>query len=124
MSKDLSKTVIVSTHMSNLGFPKGKRTRFESYMDTAFRELEEETGLTKNEIDIVDGIFFDEVSSRGHAATRYFIAFIKDDKTEFYFDDAELDDVKWMKCNDLFESNRFRERRKIILKEVLTVLSL
>jgi len=122
MSKDKSKTVVVSTHADNWGFPKGKRTKSESYMDTALRELEEETGLTKDKIDIVDDVFFDEMSLRGHPATRYFVALVKDDNSEFFFDDQELSDVKWVLCNDLFESDRFRESRKIILKEALTVL--
>lgn len=123
LSKDKSRTVVVSTHADNLGFPKGKRNRSESYMDTALRELEEETGLTKTDIDIVDGISFDEMSLRGHPATRYFVASVKDDSSKFSFDEDELSEVKWINCSDLFESDRFRESRKTILKEVLSTLS-
>jgi len=123
LSQDMKNVVIVSTHANNLGYPKGKRNRFESYMQTALRELEEETGLTCNEINIVENVSFDEMSIRGHPATRYFVALIKDEHTEFFFDEEELEDVCWMKCDELFESDHFRDTRKMILKEVLTVLA-
>lgn len=122
LSKDMTKVVIVSTHANNLGFPKGKRNRFESYMQTALRELEEETGLTSNEINIVENVFFDEMSLRGHPATRYFVALIKDEHTEFFFDEEELEEVCWLSCDELLESDNFRDTRKIILKDALSVL--
>ncbi len=122
LSKDLERVVIVSTHSNNLGFPKGKRNKFESYTETSFRELEEETGLTKNDVEVVENLFFDELSKNGNPATRYFIAYIKDSDSEFFFDGSELFEVSLYQCKDLFKLDNFKDSRKIILKEVLSVL--
>lgn len=124
MSKNKKNTIIVSTHHNNLGFPKGKRHKDEPIINTALRELEEETGLTADKIDIIDNLYFDEMSIRGNPATRYFIGIIKNDNDNtFMFDNDELNDVKWMSCDDLFKSDRFRENRKIILNQVLNKLN-
>ena len=122
LSKDLEQVVTVTTHSNNIGFPKGKRNKFETYMETALRELEEETGLTINEIEIVDNIFFDELSKNGYPATRYFVAYVNDTQLDFIFDDSELFDVSLYNCKKLLKLDNFKDSRKIILKEVLTVL--
>ncbi|MCJ7637108.1 MAG: NUDIX domain-containing protein, partial [Nitrososphaeraceae archaeon] len=43
-------TILVCTDHDNYSFPKGKRHKGETIMDNALRELNEETGLTKDDI--------------------------------------------------------------------------
>ncbi len=42
---DLTKTIIVKTPKKNTGFPKGAREPYERVHQTAYREVQEETGL-------------------------------------------------------------------------------
>lgn len=42
---DLTKTIIVKTPKGNIGFPKGGRENNERLHQTAYREVQEETGL-------------------------------------------------------------------------------
>jgi len=123
LSKDATKVVIVATHSgNNLGFPKGKRKKDESYKETALRELEEETGLSADQIDIVENVYFDEMSVRNNPATRYFVAYAKKSDVTFVFDEEELEKVCWMDCDKLFELNNFKDSRKSILIQILSTL--
>jgi 8-oxo-dGTP pyrophosphatase MutT (NUDIX family) len=46
-------TVLVATPRGNLGFPKGKRHRGEPLQHTAWRELQEETGISETDITLI-----------------------------------------------------------------------
>ena len=41
---DNDKTILVQTKAGRFSFPKGKRNKSESELETAWRELQEETG--------------------------------------------------------------------------------
>jgi 2'-phosphotransferase len=53
-NKDLTKTVLVCSKKSKIwGFPKGKRESGEDEYTCAFRELYEETGISKSDVDTI-----------------------------------------------------------------------
>jgi len=59
------------------GFPKGKKNSKESDVDTALREFEEETLLSKTKVKIIDYQPFTEIfkgSNNKHYCTHYFFA--------------------------------------------------
>ena len=119
-----NETVLVCTEHDNYSFPKGKRHKGEKSMETAIRETEEETGLTKDDIEIMSEIFFDENSDRGNIATRYYVGILKTNKKTVKFDENELKNAVWIKYTDVFALEKFKQRRKDILKGVLNALKI
>ena len=53
---DGSKTILVRTPRGNYSYPKGKKEKDETNMETAFRELEEETGLLSTDVELYPDI--------------------------------------------------------------------
>ena len=123
LTRDNNQTILVKTHMGNLSFPKGKIKKGEKYLDAAFRELEEETGLIEDNIDIIEDLYFDELSQKGFPSTRYFVAYIKDIEHKFKFDLDELCDVEWYACNEVANLDKIKKARKAILVEILDMLN-
>lgn len=116
---DNQETILVCTDHDNYSFPKGKRNKGESILDNALRELNEETGLTINDIQLAGNLTFDENSDRGGLATRYYVASLIKSKKEVTFDSSELKKVEWIKIEDVYKLEKFKERRKEILKKVM-----
>jgi 8-oxo-dGTP pyrophosphatase MutT (NUDIX family) len=115
------KTVLVSTDRGNFSFPKGKRHRNETDLETAWRELEEETGLTKDHVKLVDDYWLDEFSQKGNISVRYFVAELTKNIDEFKFDPKELSSVAWYSISDAIELEKFVDRRKKILLEAQSI---
>jgi len=114
---DNDNTILVSTSCGNHSFPKGKRNKGESYIDTAWRELKEETGLTQEHVKILDNIYIDEVSQKGNPSVRYFIGQLITPIEIFTFDKEELQNVRWVNINDAYKIEKFNQRRKEILRK-------
>jgi len=114
---DGEKTILVSSKNDNYSFPKGKRNKGEDTIDTAWRELTEETGLTKEHVEIIDGFVIDETSNRGNIAMRYFVGRLIKNPTKLSYDAEELNTVEWMKVTDALKLEKFKNRRKDILKQ-------
>ena len=119
IDKTHNETILVCTEYDNYSFPKGKRNKGEKSIDTAIRETEEETGLTLEDIEIVSDMHFDENSDRGNIATRYYVGILKTNKKTVKFDENELKNAVWMKYDDIFALEKFKDRRKDILKSVI-----
>lgn len=83
------------------------------------RELEEETGLKPDDIELFEHETFDEKSDRGGLATRYYIAKLLIKNKDVSFDEDELKKVEWIKIDDVYNLEKFKNRRKDILREVL-----
>jgi 8-oxo-dGTP pyrophosphatase MutT (NUDIX family) len=119
LSPQNDKTILVKTHMGNFSFPKGKRKKSETYMETALRELKEETGLTEDDIIIKKDQYFDEKSYKGNPSVRYFIANAKKSDDVMTFSLDELEDSKWYDIEKVFLLKKIKNSRKEILKQVL-----
>lgn len=91
-------TVIVSTARGNHGFPKGKRQSSESLLETAWRELTEETGLTQDRVTLISNVFVDEQKpDKKNVSVRYFVGMVQQDvKPSLIFDPKELATVQWI----------------------------
>jgi 8-oxo-dGTP pyrophosphatase MutT (NUDIX family) len=124
-SQDMSKTILVQTPRGRLSFPKGKRKKKknETDMQTALRELEEETGLVADDIDIISPtIYIDEMTKKGKPSVRYFIAIIKSDWKEFVFDKMELVEVRWYECDEIPGLSDIKDGRKEVLIKAISII--
>ncbi len=84
LTRNRKSTLLVQDSKKNWSFPKGKREGKEAPLETAFRELEEETGLTESDLDMLSEMtHVDELSAKGNPAIRLFIGFLKDGVTTF-----------------------------------------
>lgn len=121
-TKDLKKTLLVKTHKGHYGFPKGKKELGEMKSDCAYRELNEETGLSKDSIEIIEGLTVKEYSDKGNPSVHYFVAYISKFTKDFTFDKEELAEVGWYKCNQVVNMD-IKKNRAQLLKTVLDELS-
>jgi len=86
---------VKGSRTGNWSFPKGKRKRGEPVIDTAWRELQEETGLYFNDVKLLHLSYIDEEAKKGKI--RYFIAMLRSKEAPFFkFTTTEIKVVKWM----------------------------
>lgn len=115
--QSIENVILVKTENNNYGFPKGKRIKGETTEQTALRELQEETGLVKDQIKLFDNITIDELSVKGNPCIRYLLATCDDINHKFQFDDKELDEVQWYKIDDAMKL--LYDKRIIVLEEAI-----
>ena len=102
-------------------FPKGRRNYMEKDIDCALREFEEETGISKNDITIIENVLpFEEIfigSNHKSYKHRYFLAFTDKitDNLENY-QKSEVSKIEWKTLEQCMESIRpySLEKKKII----------
>ncbi len=104
------------------GFPKGHQEVGESEESTARRELAEETGITRVEIDtrpFTEEYSFERDGQQYHKSVTYFIGRVSslDYETPEAFR-AEIPEVRWLSYEEAKETLTFPEGKKL-LDEVL-----
>jgi 8-oxo-dGTP pyrophosphatase MutT (NUDIX family) len=120
-NSDKTKTVLVETHRGHLGYPKGKRHKDETALDNAMRELNEETGITQDEINILPGSV-QEYSRKGNPNIQYFVGILNSNRQKFTFDTEELLSVEWYDVEKVPELDFLRDERKRVFTEVLKLI--
>jgi 8-oxo-dGTP pyrophosphatase MutT (NUDIX family) len=104
-------------------FPKGRRNYQENDLSCALREFEEETGYSKNNINIVQNIIpFEEIYTGSNYKSykhKYFIGMI-DPKVEPIqdFQKSEVSQVKWLSLDECLSFIRpyHLEKKDMIIK--------
>lgn len=114
---DKDKTILVMTERGNYSIPKGKRNKGETDIQTALRELQEETGLTKDHIELLDNVTLDEINEKGNLTIRYYVAKLTKKIKTFTFDENELAKVEWINVDKAYKLEKFLERRKELIKK-------
>ena len=109
-------------------FPKGRRNFQEKDLDCALREFEEETGLSKQNINIIENILpFEEMfigSNHKSYKHKYFVGYTKniDDNLDNY-QKTEVSKIEWKTFEECLEKIRPYNLEKIqIIKNINKIL--
>jgi 8-oxo-dGTP pyrophosphatase MutT (NUDIX family) len=109
-------------------FPKGRRNQKEKDLDCALREFEEETGISKESITIIENILpFEEIfigSNHKSYKHKYFLAYINNSYEELNnFQITEVSKLEWKIFNNCLESIRpYNLEKKELISNINKVL--
>jgi len=109
-------------------FPKGRRNFMEKDLDCAIREFEEETGILRCDINIIENVLpFEEIfigSNHKAYKHRYFLAFtdkIKDNLNNYQ--ETEVSKLEWKTLDNCLKSIRpYSLEKKQIIQNINKVL--
>jgi 8-oxo-dGTP pyrophosphatase MutT (NUDIX family) len=109
-------------------FPKGRRERKEKEIQCALREFEEETGIEKNKIKIIENLLpFEETyigTNHKSYKHKYFLAFTKDKTYLNNFQKSEVSKIEWKTYEDCMLSIRpYHLEKKKIITNIYNVLT-
>ena len=101
-------------------FPKGRRNSKEKDLECALREFEEETGISKSKINIIENVVpFEEIyigTNHKSYKHKYFIAFTNEtDISLNNFQDTEVSKLEWKTIDQCLKSIRPYNLEKINL---------
>ena len=106
------------------GFPKGRKNRRETNIETAVREFTEETGIPEENIKIINKKFIENYISYDNLEYRniYFLAKYTGDENIFTVSDinreqfAEVSEIKFLDTDDAYNiiRNYSKKKRKIV----------
>lgn len=103
-------------------FPKGRRNFQEKDLDCALREFEEETGLSQEDIFVIDNLLpFEEIyigSNHKCYKHKYFLAYTnKNDESVMNFQKNEVSKLEWKLFDECLQSIRpyNLEKKKLIM---------
>jgi len=116
--------------MSEWGFPKGRRNDYESNLNCAIREFEEETGIDKNNIIILDRLYpliEETIGSNGKSYKMiYYFGIINDNNVEANLDEnnilqtLEIGDIKFLSYTEALNNIReYNIEKKQILESLM-----
>ena len=105
-------------------FPKGRRNNKEKDLECALREFEEETGISKNKISVVENILpFEEIfigTNHKSYKHKYFLAYMEEENEEItdleHYQVTEVSKIEWKTIDKCLESIRpyNLEKKKLI----------
>ena len=103
-------------------FPKGRRNYQEKDLDCALREFEEETGISKKDIKIVENLIpFEEIflgSNHKSYKHKYFLAYTENSSDELnMYQKTEVSKLDWKTLEECLESIRpySLEKKQLII---------
>jgi 8-oxo-dGTP pyrophosphatase MutT (NUDIX family) len=112
------------------GFPKGRRNYLEKDLDCALREFEEETGINKKDIILINNIKpFEEIfigSNFKSYKHKYFVAFYKNNNINIptNFQKTEVSKINWFSFHECLHKIRsYNLEKKDILTKINYILN-
>jgi 8-oxo-dGTP pyrophosphatase MutT (NUDIX family) len=112
--------LILHREGNHWGFPKGKANRDETPLESATRELKEETGLSVTEVlrsqPMVEQYQFRRKKQFIIKTVQYFPAFVEG---SLCLQEEEIRDAKWMAIPEALRQLTFAEARHILQEFVL-----
>lgn len=111
--------LVVLHKAGHWAFPKGHQDAGESELDTAKRELYEETGIKdvelKNQKEFLEFYSFERHGKTYYKRVKYFIGLVlnKETKTPDKFK-HEIKQTKWLSYTDALEILTFKEARDLL----------
>lgn len=125
---DKKHTLLVETPNGNLSYPKGKfeKKKDKTQFDCAIRELEEETGITIDLIDIIPNIVMSEYKKENICSIQYYVGVMKIPNYNNFkpFDNEEIVSIEWHEINNINNLNNLRQSRKNVFDELKQQLNL
>jgi 8-oxo-dGTP pyrophosphatase MutT (NUDIX family) len=130
--KDIVEMSTTKWHETEWEFPKGRRNQKEKDLDCAIREFEEETGISKDNIELIENVLpFEEIfigSNHKAYKHKYFLALFKkthdinnDNLTNFQT--SEVSKLEWKTIDKCLESIRpYNLEKKEIIQNINKVL--
>ena len=111
------KFLLVKQQQGHWSFPKGHIEKDEKFIDTAIRELYEETGIKKisflrRKIFLRDDYYFKKETVKVHKIVDYYIA--ETETVKVRIDGKEILNYKWCTYEKAWEKLTFKESRKIL----------
>ncbi len=111
-------------------FPKGRRNQKEKDLDCALREFEEETGILKTKLNIVENVLpFEEIfigSNHKSYKHKYFLAYMDDFELDSILDNFQITEVsklEWKTLEQCLESIRpYNLEKKQLITNINKVL--
>jgi 8-oxo-dGTP pyrophosphatase MutT (NUDIX family) len=112
-------------------FPKGRRNQKEKDLECALREFEEETGIPKTDIKIIENVLpFEEIfigSNHKSYKHKYFLAFMEKysdtDSNLNNFQKTEVSKLEWKTIDNCLESIRpYNLEKKELIQNINKVL--
>lgn len=123
-SKQKLSVLLVESKRKNyqFSFPKGKRDKGETTLETAKRELHEETGLTESDYELIPNKWYVEYrSDTGKPHIVYYLAQLsnKDVKLD-PIDKKEILSAKWFTPEEIYNMKRslYLQRRQITTRAI------
>jgi len=107
-------------HSGEMSFPGGKfdPKLDKSYLDTAFRELEEELGIPSNQVDVL-GCIDDHLTPKGFVITA-FVAFITPD-IKMVKQESEVNEIVKIPVTFFANKENFKERTYKLKEDLIGV---
>jgi 8-oxo-dGTP pyrophosphatase MutT (NUDIX family) len=101
------------------GFPKGRRNSYESDLNCALREYEEETGFAKHDLKLIQNLLpYEEVfigSNLKSYKHKYYVGF-GDTPAKKHFQESEVSDMRWFTYAEALDVIRpYNNERKHVL---------
>jgi len=120
--QDLLENSTTTWHETEWEFPKGRRNYKEKDLECALREFEEETGISRNNITIVENVIpFEEIfigTNHKYYKHKYFLAVFNDDNDINLenFQTSEVSKMEWKTFDECLDSIRpyNLEKKKLI----------
>ena len=109
-------------------FPKGRRNYQEKDIDCAIREFEEETGLSRDDITIIDNVMpFEEMyigSNHRCYKHKYFLAYMSENDIILNnYQKAEVSKLEWKNLDECLKSIRpYNLEKKILITKINKLL--
>jgi len=112
------------------GFPKGRRNYGESDLDCALREFNEETGINKKHVKLIDNVFpFEEIFTGSNYKSykhRYFITYMncKEATNMNKYEVSEVSKMEWKTYENCMTSIRkYNLEKQSMLSKIHNMLS-
>ncbi len=107
-------------------FPKGRGEEGETPIQTALREVKEETGLEIESYDESKTVRTSYVFNRGNEriekTSTYFVGFVKD--PQFVIQEAEVKEAGWFSLDDAQKQITFPDYKKLLDEALVHIMSL